>query len=245
MQEKKGQTNISIKEEEKVMPRKILFSITAVSIVALFSSAAFATLEQILPSSSYYDGSTFYDEDLGEFGRLSGRIDFAVYDTETFTDEFIGDDGFEAPGDRQYIYAYQIFNDDEFSEAAVNYFAIFGIDSRLITESSIIGLDSQNDTQDDFPTEEGVAPSDGYFDDIESKIVWKFEDGYIEAGDHSWMLVFSSDQSWVEGDYEIKGVENPFPVAPISNPEPATLLLLATGGGLLLTKRNKLKGRGK
>ena len=228
-----------------MMLRKILFSVAAVSIAALFSPTAFATLEQILPSSSYYDGSTFYDEDLGEFGRLSGRIDFAVYDTETYADEFIGDGGFEAPGDRQYIYAYQIFNDEEFSEAAVNYFAIFGIDGRLLSEPSITGLSSQNDSQGDFPTEEGVAPSDGYFDDIESKVVWEFEDGYLEAGDHSWLLVFSSDQSWVEGDYEIKGVEGSFPVAPISNPEPATLLLLTAGGGLLLTKRNKLKGRGK
>ncbi len=228
-----------------MMLRKILFSVAAVSIVALFSSAAFATLERILPESSVHEGSTFYDEDLGEFGRLSGRIDFAVYDTETFTDEFVGGDGFEAPGDRQYIYAYQIFNDEEFSEAAVNYFAIFGIDGRLITESSIIGLDSQNDTQDDFPTEEGVAPSDGYFDDLESKVVWEFEGGYIEAGDHSWLLVFSSDQSWVEGNYEIKSVENPLSVPGESNPEPATLFLLTAGGGLLLTRRNKLKGRGK
>ena len=94
-------------------------------------------------------------------------------------------------------------------------------------------------------TEEGVAPSYSGFDNDESKVVWKFEDGYLEAGDHSWLLVFSSDQSWVEGNYEIEGVENPFPVAPASNPEPATLLLLTAGGGLLLTKRNKLKGRGK
>jgi len=222
-----------------MMLRKFLFSVAVVSVVILFSSAAFATLERILPSSSYYDGSTFYDEDLGEYGRLSGRIDFAVYDTDTYANEFIGNDGFEAPGERQYIYAYQIFNDYQTSEAAVNYFAIFGIDGQLLSESSITGLGYQNDSSDD-PTEEGVEPSYSGFDNIESKVIWRFEDGYLEAGDHSWLLVFSSDQGWVEGDYEIGGVENPFPTPPGGeNPEPTTLFLLTAGGGLLLTKRRK------
>jgi hypothetical protein len=197
---------------------------------ALFVRNAGATLTDILPESSHYEGKTYYNI-LADDGFLRGRIDFAVYDTETYPNEFIGTDGFINPGTGQFIYAYQIFNDYSVSDVAVAYFAVFGIDG--------VPFDIEEDSigsQDD--GEGGVEPTDEYFDEDESRVVWEFDDGFIYAGDHSWFLVFSSDSDWVVGDYEIRGPEeDDFPV-PV--PEPAMVALLGLGSVVLFTRRRSL-----
>jgi len=199
----------------------------------LFARDASATLLRMLPESSHYQGFVFYDEEwdngFGDTKLLRGRIDFAVYDTWENPDEFIGADGYTAPGDGRYIYAYQIFNDYQFnSEESVAYFAALGIDMAYVYD-----IGSQQDP------EEGIEPTEEYFSDEDSddvgEAVWDFglfAEELIQAGEHSWFLAFSSDRDWVRGDYEIKGPEpSDFPV-----PEPAMLTLFSIGGAMLLRR---------
>jgi len=80
-------------------------------VTALCVQNASATL-----TSSYYDGTTYYDLPWTNYGNLQGHIDFAVYDDRQEY-EFVT--GFDAPGSYEYVYAYQIFNDDFFSSEAV------------------------------------------------------------------------------------------------------------------------------
>jgi hypothetical protein len=162
-------------------------------------------------------------------GSLRGRIDFAVYDTEhpEYGNEYL-DNGLEMPGDGQYIYAYQIFNDYPVSEEAVAYFALLDINGDSIDIDSI---SSQEDP------EVGIAPGEEYFDGGESKVVWEFNgsDGYIIVGEHSWFLVFSSNHDWVKGDYEIRGPAE----VPVPMPEPATIALLGLGSIPILMRRRR------
>ena len=125
---------------------------------------AHATLTDVLPESSHYQGSVYFAED-----NLKGRIDFAVYDTLTYPDEF----GFEVPGDDQYIYVYQIFNDYEgVSEAPCGSLALLGIESAPITQT--LATDDLHD---------GIEPTDI------SKGFWAFGNGGLIAGEHSWFLI--------------------------------------------------------
>ena len=195
----------------------------------LFAQDAGATLLRMLPESSHYQGFTYYDEEWPDgfdgINMLRGRIDFAVYDTLAYPNEFIGDGGYTAPGDGQYIYAYQIFNDYQgYSEEAVTYFAALGIDMAYVYD-----IDSQDDLAD------GIEPVGQYFSDEDA--VWEFgeiDQDWIIPGEHSWFLAFSSDKDWVHGYYEIRGTEpSDFPV-----PEPAMLALLSIGGAILFRRRN-------
>jgi hypothetical protein len=204
----------------KEVTRKIR-PLTLLVVAALFAQDASATLAPIL-ESSYYDGFVFYYEE-----GLFGRIDFAVYDTldVQYGDEYL-DVGITKPGDGRYIYAYQIFNDYSFSDESVAYFALLDISGNSINIDSIT---SQEDP------EKGIEPGSMYFNGDEYKVVWEFDGdaGYVIAGEHSWFLVFSSDNDWEAGSYEIKGPED----FPIPIPEPATLALLGISSMLTFLKR--------
>ena len=185
----------------RMIMRKLLIMLLVVPFAA---HPASATLPRQIPESSHYQGFTFYDEEVddGSGGtiQMRGRIDFAVYDTETYSDEFIGADGFERPGDGRYIYVHQIFNDyDGYSEAPVVYFAVLGLDSHFL---------------DDFGSQEGpvsgVEPTRAYF--TGSEMVWEFYGDWIDVGEHSQFLAFSSNMDWCRGEYDMRG--------PASIPEP-------------------------
>lgn len=191
-------------------------------VAVLFTADAPATL--LLPDSSHYQGSTYYDITLVD-GFLRGRIDFAVYDT-LGGNEFLNA-GYSAPGDGQFIYVYQIFNDYPLSDEAVAYFSILGIQG-----APVDGIGAEEDPST------GVEPSDEFF--TASEAVWQFDGGLIYAGEHSWFLVLTSDTDWVAGQYQITTAEDdPFPV-PI--PEPGMLTLLAIGTAMIIKKRENSVG---
>ena len=201
-------------------------------VAMLFVQNAFATPTEILPSSSHYQGRSYFDEWTAD-GHLTGRIDFAVYDTVANPDEFVGADGFVNPGGNRYVYAYQIFCDDD-STTALDYFAILGIGEDAI--DSIASIDSQDDLSGD-----SVEPDTEYFNPDFSKAVWEFDGGMLIAGEHSWFLVISSDHDWTKGTYEV--VRSGDDDAPVPNPEPGTLTLLGFGGVMEFIRRRKLLRR--
>ncbi len=211
----------------RVMTRRIGF--LGLSVVILLVQHASAMLTQ-LPDSSYYQGETFYSNDF-----LRGRIDYAVYDTVLYPNEFVGDDGYEAPGDGRYIYAYQIFNDYPLSVDSVASFSLLGM-----AGTPIDGIDSYDDDSD------GIAPSNQYIGTSETLAVWEFIDedalgaALLLVGDHSWFLVLSSDSTPVRGDYEIVPAGGTaVPGGEPHIPEPATVTLLGIGGLLALIRRKR------
>jgi hypothetical protein len=199
------------------MRRICFFGFLAVA--ALFTQSADATLV-----SSYHDGFVYYNE-----SGLYGRIDFAVYDTldPVHGDEYLAN-GIEAPGDEQYIYAYQIFNRPSAS-GDIAYFAILDIDDNPIDEALMNGSCAQDDGAG------GIAPAP-IVCDTQGVWKWTFDGGYISMGEHSWLLVFSSTHGPTEGSYEIKGP----PIIVVSEmPEPAMIVLLGIGGLIFVRHRTK------
>lgn len=219
------------------MIRKItLFSLLIVAALFVQNASAVLTETLILPLSSYaeaedtWQGFSIFDE--GDFDVL---VEFAVYDTELLLrpDEIALAEELDMPG--QYIYAYQIFNRREGDYEEVAYFAIYGIDEYAmdVDEESIGSKDDNAD---------GIQPSEAYFES-RSRGVWEFEDkegfSVINAGEHSYFLVFSSDSAPVRGNYEIKTTESEFPI-PSEVPEPTMIALFGIGSALMmLTRRRK------
>lgn len=225
--------------------REIWFFSLLVLATLLVQNAS-ATL--VLPNSSFaqeqhnWQGDRVYKQD-----GFHVLIDFAVYDTQLLNPDTNPDESdlvdtlrseLDLPG--QYIYAYQIFNHPDALEE-VGYFEIFGIgEPPLDVYADSVGALSDSDD----PNLEGIKPTDEYFNPSHTRGTWLFSADYgpgsILSGEHSWLLVFSSDSAPVPGSYEIKGPEeSEFPASAPSTPEPGTLMLLGLGGTLILTKRRK------
>ncbi len=181
-----------------------------------------------------YTGTVEYN--FSEGGRvLSGHIDFGVFDTEV--DYF----GLTPPGDGQYIYAYQIFNDQGSAQEAVGYFAV------LLGGAAVDGVGTdfwQGDTA-------AVEPNRAFFDD-EGDAVFLFQEANTEGdsllneetlkpGMHSCVIMFTSDNDWQAGDYQISGggLGSHETVFPGPTPEPATIFILAMGAGTAFVVKKK------
>lgn len=206
--------------------RKIwLLSLSAVA--ALFVLSASAALTPILPESSLYDGWTAF-----HIGDLFGRVDFAVYDTTNEQNGWFGA-GFEAPGEGQYIYAYQVFS-SPLSSSAIESFAVFdNEEDPLIVDETSIG------SQDD--SEGGIKPNYEAFISSNTRAIWEFEAGFFPATAHSWFLVFSSDSNWVPGSYDIQPVvSEELSVPGATTPEPATLTLFTLASLMMFVRRRRI-----
>jgi len=202
--------------------KKIILSLSLLTVTVLFARTASATVIDILPDSTHKQGSTIYNE-VTTSGTLYGRIDFAVYDTLTFPGEFAGQNFSESDigGTGRFIYAYQIFNDyDPESELAVASFTL------LNTANCPINSTGSQDDEDG-----GVAPSG-----ILGKGSWAFAGGILSVGKHSYFLVFRSPNDCVPGTYAI----TPSSELLIPDvPEPCSLALLAVGSAIVLRKRSR------
>jgi hypothetical protein len=207
--------------------------------VALFVHNASATL--VLPDSSYaeavgnWQGHRIYEED-----DFFVRIDFAVYDTENLTKpgetELVEE--LETPG--QFIYAYQIFNHRQNSDANVGFFEVFGLGEPVLD----VYVDSIGALSDsDNPNLEGMEPSSSYFNPSHSRGTWVFSENDehtpLYPGEHSWFLCFSSNSAPVQGDYEIRVPEVDLPVPPPEIPEPTMVTLLCVGSALMFISRKR------
>lgn len=214
-------------------PRRVI-AVCSFVVLVLFSGQGMA---RVLPGSSYstdWEGQDYYglpgtpEDSKG----LRGRVEFAVYDMHqenlSFDEQALISSLDNVPGNHQYLYAYQIFNDYKgYSQKAVDYFGLLGIE-----EGTEFEMDSSNDTQDDDLSEEGVAPTSG------EDGAWDFTfEGLIGAGKHSWFLFLTSTNSPVLGDFEINGPSDT-PV-PGSVPEPGSAILLAGAAAIAALKRRR------
>jgi hypothetical protein len=200
--------------------KKIILSVLVLAIGFLVQNAGAAL------TSSYYDGSVIFDK-IWDDGYLYGRIDFAVYDDRS---EYESVTGLDAPGEGTYVYAYQIFNDLVFSDKAVTYFSLIGLD-----ESIVSGMGTQDDGSG------GKTPAEWSFNTTEGYWKWTLEgtNSFIYKDDHSWLLVFSSNQDYVKGSYDIRGPEGENEVPQPKVPEPASILVLLGAAGLMLRRKKQ------
>jgi hypothetical protein len=161
--------------------------------------------------------------------RLTGRIDFAVYGNYPGT----------APSGGQYVYAYQITN-DELSDVSIDSFSVG------IAEGVGVG-DIGSDT---YQVTDGVEPSFSYFSpsaQAAQSAIYLFLphfEGLVGGGRSSVILAFSSDSEptagfgIIEGGSIARAIEG-LP-APVHAPEPATVVLLGSGTVLVsLTHRRR------
>lgn len=236
------------------MKSKRIIWLSLLITMAMLASQTWAGLipgESLLPASSLYDGHTYYSEKVETTtGTLymQGRIDFAVYDT-LGGNEWVKAGKNEPtpwsnPGSGRYVYAYQIFNDyQNVSEVAIEAFSIFGLNGAQIS------ID-QTSVQTEVDPAGGQDAYDTTFSD--TTVSWNFTynsslgDYTIGTTEHSYFLIFSSDQNWVKGDYSLTAYEaaTPMPGSGInangSNvPEPTTVALLGIGGLVTCLKRKK------
>ena len=208
--------------------KKIL--VTFISLLLMVS----VTQAEPLPGSSYYEGEASRSFDLGSEGILDLRLEFAVYKDEEaqIMQDWIGISDADNFVYSDYVYGYQVFSGTS-STAALNYFALTGIDPAAISdiENDLGEAESLNDGS---IQSEGIAPSSSDFNSSVTKAIWQFEDVAISQGEQSWYLFLYSDYDWIAGDIAVQRNDD-IPVPEV--PEPATLALLSFGTVLSLRRR--------
>ena len=220
--------------------RILLFMLFAVLLTGTSSALLVGT-------SSHYDGYTIYDDTLSNGSHALAMIEFAVYDNregQSGGSEFesvFSNRGLTPPDSDEFgdfIYAYKVFNHYS-SESTISYFSLLGIDEQ---SHGITDLGAYDDDTG------GAQPSDHYFSGGDCVWEWSsFGEGddslrLIDLGDQSWLLVLSSANDWVKGEFELRGTEGsdkpPVP-GDGETPEPAVVALLGAGGAYLLRQRRK------
>jgi hypothetical protein len=154
--------------------------------------------------------------DFGSVGLLSGHVDYQVYAPGTYTSSIT-----------DYVYAYQLFN-DQTSTVGIDSFSV-GLSSDVHVSSAWCVLTGP---QDKIPTP--LLPPTSVF--------YLFLSGNVKAGGNSGILLFTSDCPPEPGIGSVTGgtagsinvnVQTPWLV-----PEPATFGLLI-GGTLMAIKRRR------
>ncbi|MGA2094105.1 MAG: PEP-CTERM sorting domain-containing protein [Sedimentisphaerales bacterium] len=179
-----------------------------------------------LPYSTYgsenkWAGYKDYTED-----NFDVRVVFNVY--------AVVDGQFDWPGDPsaietdKYIYVYEIGNNGDQSNNHIGDFSLLYADGSAIPQHLMHNTTSQNDSSGGIAPDAAVTASQGEW-------VWSTDNGYIEAGQHSWLLMFSSDHAPTTGKFVFQeGQTEP----PAPTPEPASIILFGSAAGWILTRRN-------
>lgn len=195
------------------MMKKLFVLLAAIAAV----SCANATILTNLPESNYgtdgWQGYKIYSQD-----NVSARVEYAVYDKQAANFDFFN------IGTGRYIYAYQIFTNDDAGYASIASFNIPGVNT-----ANLSGIGVETDTTDD----DIFADNDG------ATLLWSFEEDTLVGGTHSFYLVLSSNSGPVAGTYVITPHaidELPTPDDENPVPEPTTILFVALGATGLLRK---------
>jgi hypothetical protein len=181
-----------------------------------------------------WEGKSSYAVNLAGGQVLQGHIEFAVYDSQA-----AGNQDMFVPGDRRYLYAYQIFNIGNQATAALSYFGITGI-----TPS---GITSRDDTGT-YAVADGVDATASSINLSKTAASFEFDNGILAVGKKSYFLLLGSNAAPVVGGYEvvapaddgdvpIPGDNDDVPSPDTAVPEPATIALLL--GGVLMGLRKR------
>ena len=220
-----------------MMKKTVWLSFMVMSALVPAASAVFDPTQLGTLGTGYmeeWSGKSSYAVNTGS-GILHGHIEFAVYDTQKAGNEVLS-----VPGDRRYLYAYQVFNTGPAVSAALSYFGLKDIVPGAIASMGDIGTQSADG---------GVDATSSYFNLSKTKAAFEFDDGILGIGGKSVFLVVGSDFAPVVGGYEVmtpmeEDGEIPSPGENnIDNntntniPEPMTMGLLLGGALIGLRKR--------
>ena len=211
---------------------KVLTVATLLTLTAILAQDASA----YLPSSEYgvetgWEGYRQYTEDDFDLWVVWTVYDIMNYDVP----DFLADIDFE---DDQYVYAYQLFNND-------------GLDIGGFSVLDSLGdplLDSLAHLTQSIEDPEITSPAGGVspYSSTVANWVWNPGLGFVSTDQASAFLIFSSPYEPVAGTFEIRGSEDSddFPSTDTGSgetetPEPATIALFAFGAAWLATKKNK------
>lgn len=217
-----------------MMKKKAVIATMMMALTAV--SAALAGLTD-LPAGGLADwtGKSSYAVNLGGGKIIQGKVEFSVYDTQAVNP------GIAVPGGRRYLYAYQIFNTGDLTNAAVQYFTILGIKPEAIASADDIGAAA---------VAGGINATDSYYNLSKTKAIFEFGsgDGILIKGAKSYFLLLGSDSGPIKGTYTFQAADdNELPTPGDENndnsndnpiPEPASLALLMAGAWLALRKKN-------
>ena len=204
------------------------------AVMLAVSGVASAALTD-LPTGSMaqWTGKSSFFVNLGNGKYANGTIEFAVYDTQA-----IGNPGMTVPGNKQYLYAYQIFNTgDAGGNAALAYFGLTGIAEGAIEGEGNLGTAAVSGGVDATGKGVNLSKTKAYF-------TFGSGDGILLKGSKSYFLLIGSDAAPKIGGYEFRPTadeELPVPDGDSNTPvvpEPATLALLIGGAAMCLRKRH-------
>jgi hypothetical protein len=197
-------------------------------LAVLLSLHTTAIAGYFLPESSLWQGSRFYNQD-----GVKAYVEYAVYDTAASDYENIfngAKDCFVNPGSGQYIYAYEVYNQDSSNSLdPITTFELLGGNP-----SAADGIGSQNNGNGSI-----AATNDG------DSFVWKFENAVFIGDKHSVFMVFSSDAKPKAGTLKLSTLTESGSEPPVNDdsgntPEPTTLAMLAVGATSLLARRKRV-----
>jgi hypothetical protein len=193
--------------------------------VLILAMTAVHSASAALPYSTYgaengWAGYKDYTKD-----NFDIRVSFNVYD-QLSPFPWSGD---PIPAEDKFIYAYEIMNMGDESNNEIAAFTLLYADGSAIPQHLMHLTHSEDNGSGGIKPDPDATPYQGEW-------VWSGEYGYIETGQHSWLLVFCSDHAPVKGTFEVqKGADVPIV------PEPATIIFFGSAAGWILTRRNNTR----
>jgi hypothetical protein len=157
---------------------------------------------------------------------------FNVYDTVAYPDEFTWEcDDAEMPDTDRYIYAYQVIASNDSKDVAA--FRILDAAGASLSETSMHSTCAQADDAG-----VGISP-DPVVSAVQGIWEWTAAVGFVEAGESSWFLIFSSAYAPTAGTFAVKAPEESDIPVPPEVPEPGTIALLGVASSLFIARRTK------
>jgi len=205
--------------------------IKGIFLLAVFVTAGFAVQDAAaLPGNAYVDddgknwqGFKTYAED-----GYDVVLKWAVYEME----DNPWASQVEFPEADNYIYAYQLFS-SELSTKDIGYFGILDKNGDKITQTLMHNTRAVADgagviAEPNPSTEQG-------------EWTWAEGVGFVQAGQKSSFLLFSSIYGPTRGSFEIRAPEEELPPGPEKVPEPASIVFLGLASSWFITRRTKNK----
>jgi hypothetical protein len=207
--------------------RRYAHAVIMLAVILVFGQNGFAVSLSSDPAamSSWRGSSPFSSPD----GKLTGSVDFAVYgkgDYDGMYKKLFAD---------SYVYAYQVFNDEN-SKVAVDYFSV-GLYADAKAQNAVYDpMKGADPPEGSIPFMQFVLPQ---------SVIYLFQSDNIGAGEHSLTVLFGSDSApdmakgAVSGGFT-GGTTMNLPTPGWIVPEPATFGLLIGGAMMAIRRRRKV-----